>query len=82
MGITLLSIVFNILNFQISTSNSNVLYKASLLKQKFELSQLVEKMNKSCSRCNGDGQVDQIDIERLHKEAEWQPGKCGQCQGN
>jgi hypothetical protein len=33
----------------------------------------------SCTRCNGDGQVDQKDIERLHKEAEWQPGECGQC---
>lgn len=82
MGITLLSIVFNILNFQISTSNSNVLYKASLLKQKFELSQLEEKMNKLCTRCNGDGQVDQADIIRLNKENEWKPGKCNQCQGN
>jgi hypothetical protein len=41
-----------------------------------------ETTKTACSRCDGDGQVDQIDIERLHKEAEWQPGKCGQCQGN
>jgi hypothetical protein len=41
-----------------------------------------ESTETPCTRCNGDGQVDQIDIERLHKEAEWQPGKCGQCQGN
>lgn len=36
----------------------------------------------SCTRCNGDGQVDQADIIRLNKENEWKPGKCNQCQGN
>lgn len=34
----------------------------------------------SCTRCNGDGQVDQADIIRLN-EVKWKPGKCNQCQG-
>jgi hypothetical protein len=35
----------------------------------------------TCKRCNGDGHVDQIDIERLHKQKDWEPGKCTLCQG-
>jgi hypothetical protein len=76
----LLFILFGVFNFQIATTNKNILFKVNILREKFELSLLNDKHKSSCTRCNGDGQVDQVDIERLHKEAEWQPGKCGQCQ--
>lgn len=79
IGFDLLFILFGFFNFQIATTNKKILFKVNILREKFELSLLNEKHKSPCTRCNGDGQVDQADIIRLD-EVKWKPGKCGQCQ--
>jgi hypothetical protein len=77
----LLILFFGFFNFQIVTTNKNILFKVNKLKEKFELSLLNEKHKSSCITCKSEFQVDHADIIRFN-EIKREPGKCGQCQGN
>lgn len=35
----------------------------------------------TCPRCLGKGHVDELDIARLNRKADWKPGKCMYCEG-
>lgn len=35
----------------------------------------------TCPRCLGKGHVDELDIARLNRKADWKPGKCMYCAG-